>query len=83
MIMSDLTIEYDPEYLASLVEGKPKPVKTLPVEDSNFVCFRHQIAPTTRFCALCDAKRQAKGNVETAKRIYVNRNLPNYGYYED
>lgn len=34
-------------------------------------CFRHQFQPTTRRCRLCDAKTEAKGRFEYARRIFV------------
>lgn len=39
--------------------------------ERDYKCFRHQFEPTNRRCRLCDAKREAKGNIEYARRIFI------------
>jgi hypothetical protein len=50
------------------ISAEPNKSKT-----STAKCLRHQLKPTDRVCALCDAKKAAKGKFEAARRIFVNR----------
>ena len=45
--------------------------------DSQYKCLRHRIYPTLSRCRLCDAKFEAKGRFEYARRIFIRGN---YGY---
>ncbi len=34
-------------------------------------CFRHRFEKPVKPCALCEAKKEAKGNFERAKKLFV------------
>ena len=85
---ADLTIEYDPAYLASLVE-RNKSQSDLAWEEiaqdldalaAKVKCLKHRFHPTARFCPMCDAKRKSNGKFEAARREFVNRDFSDYGY---
>jgi hypothetical protein len=43
------------------------------INQNKLKCLRHRIKPSGGRCDLCEAKEEAKGNVEKARRLFVNR----------
>lgn len=43
------------------------------MSDNKYKCFRHQLEPSPRRCRLCDAKQEAEGRFEYARKIFIKR----------